>query len=84
MFKIPLYGNKKLRLAFEYGMLLAKTAHEMKHEITPELMEKAEVMLVGEFSSQSPTQLAVDMAPNVLSAFELDISDGSANPTEEI
>lgn len=68
------FGLKKLKLAFEYGMVLAKTAQEMKVEITPELMEKAEIMLAGEFSSQSAEQLAIDMAPNILSAFELDIS----------
>lgn len=70
------FGIKKLLLAFEYGMVLAKTAHEMKHEITPELMKKAEIMLEGEFRTQTAEQLAVDMGPNILSAFELDISNG--------
>ena len=68
------FGIKKLLLAFEYGMVLAKTANEMKVEITPELMQKAETMLEGEFRSQTPTQLSVDMAQNILSAFELDMS----------
>lgn len=74
MFKLPIFGKKKLLLSFEYGMTLAKTALENKHEITPELMEKAEVMLMGEFTTQTPTQLSIDMAQNVLSAFELDLS----------
>jgi len=74
MFKIPFFDSKKLRLAFEYGMVLAKTANDMKVEITPELMEKAEVMLIGEFRSQTAERLAIDMAPNILSAFELDQS----------
>ena len=74
MFKLPIYGKKKLLLAFEYGMVLAKTAHENKFEITPEFMEKAEVMIEGEFTAQNPTQLSIDMAQNILSAFELDVS----------
>lgn len=73
MFRLPLFGRKKLLLAFEYGMILAKSANEMEQEITPELMEKAEIMLEGEFRSQSPTQLSVDMAQNILSTFELDM-----------
>jgi len=68
------FGEKKLKLAFEYGMMIANTAHEMEYEITPELMERAEVMLMGEFSSQTAEQLAIDMGPNILSAFELDIT----------
>lgn len=74
MFKLPIFGRKKLLLAFEYGMVLAKSAYEMKHEITTELMEKAEIMVEGEFRSQNAEQLAVDMAQNILSAFELDLS----------
>lgn len=73
-FKSHWFGEEKLKLAFEYGMILAKSAQEMKHEITPELMEKAEIMLMGEFSTQSPEQLATDMAANILSAFELDMT----------
>lgn len=79
-----LFGHKKLKLAFEYGMILAKTAQDMKHEITPELMEKAEVMLMGEFSTQTPTQLSVDMAVNILSAFELPLDDEPRESHEEI
>lgn len=75
MLRLPFFGREKLKLAFEYGMILAKSAQEMKHEITPELMEKAEIMLLGEFQSQTATQLAIDMAPNILSTFELDLSE---------
>lgn len=67
------YGRKKLLLAFEYGMILAKSAQEMNVEITPELMQKAETMLENEFQTRNATELAVDMAPNILSAFELDL-----------
>lgn len=68
------YSIEKVRLAFEYGLTIARTANEMKVELTPELVEKAEKMIEGEFSAQSPTHLAGNMVPNILSVFELDIS----------
>lgn len=66
------YSVEKLRLAFEYGLTIATTAHEMKVELTPELVEKAEIMIEGEFTAQSETHLAGNMVPNILSVFELD------------
>lgn len=74
MFKLPLYGKKKLRLAFEYGLTIAQTAHEMKVEMTPELIERAEEMIVGEFTDQSAQHVALNMVPNILTAFELDLT----------
>lgn len=68
------FNKKKILLAFEYGMILAKSAQEMKVELTPELSEKAEVMLLNEFRNKGPQELANDMAPNILSVFELDLS----------
>lgn len=67
------YSKEKLILAFEYGLTIARTAHEMNVEMTPDLVERAEKMIEGEFSAQSPTHLAGNMVPNILSAFELDI-----------
>lgn len=66
------YSNEELCLAFEYGLTIAITAHEMKVELTPELVKKAEIMLEGEFTAQSETHLAGNMVPNILSVFELD------------
>ncbi len=75
MFKLPfIFGRKKLLLAFEYGVVIADVARKMKVRMTPELIKKAEIMLEGEFTSQSATHLATNMTPNILSAFELDIS----------
>lgn len=74
MFRLPFFGRKKLFLAFEYGLTIAQTAHEMKVEMTPEIVERAERMIEGEFSTQTPTRLAVDIVPNILSVFELDLS----------
>lgn len=76
MFKLPFFfGRKKLLLAFEYGIVLADVARKMKVKMTPELIEKAETMLEGEFTSQTASHLATHMEVNLLSAFELDMNE---------
>jgi hypothetical protein len=75
MLKIPLFGKKKLLLAFEYGVLLADVAKQQKVEITRELIEKAEQMIENEFRNQSATFLATNIVPNLLTPFELDLSE---------
>jgi len=70
MLDFPFFGKKKLLLAFEYGMIFASSAKDLKVELTPELSKRFEVMLLNEFKSKSATQLAVDMFPNILSVFE--------------
>lgn len=74
MLRLPFFGRKKLLLAFEYGLVIAQTAQAQGIELTPEFVKKAEVMLEGEFKSQTPTHLSVNMLPNVMSVFELDLS----------
>lgn len=69
-----IFDREKITLAFEYGLVLSEVANDRKIEITPELVAKAESMLLGEFESQSPTNLAVNMIPNIMSVFELDLS----------
>lgn len=68
------YSIEKVRLAFEYGLTIAETARQMNVELTPELVQRAEVMIEGEFSTQSESHLAGNMVPNIMSAFELDTS----------
>ncbi len=46
----------------------------MNVELTPELVERAEKVLVGEAHTQTVTHMAVNTVPNILSAFELDMS----------
>lgn len=68
------YSKEKVLLAFEYGLTIANVAHDNNVEITPELVKKAETMIEGEFLTQTETHLAVNMIPNILSVFELDIT----------
>lgn len=68
------FGKKKILLSFEYGVVLSQVAAEQGIELTPEMIERAEDMIIGEFGSQSPTRLSVEMIPNIMSVFELDLS----------
>lgn len=74
MFKLPLFGEKKLKLAFEYAVILLETARKQDVEVTPELIEKAEAMIINEFKTKTPMELSLEMIPNILSIFELDLS----------
>jgi hypothetical protein len=70
----PAYSREKLLLAFEYGVLLTQVAQQEGIEIDVTFMEKAEKMIEGEFATQTPTHLATQITPNILSVFELDLS----------
>lgn len=72
MLNLPFFGRKKLLLAFEYGVVIARTAMEQGRELTPELIEKAEIMVENEARTQTASRFATQMTPNVLSVFELD------------
>ena len=68
--KLPIFGKQKLLLAFEYGVVLRDTVAEMGVELTPEMVRKAEEMILNEFPGKSPTRLSVDMLTNLLAMFE--------------
>jgi hypothetical protein len=74
MLGLPIFGRKKLLLAFEYGIAIANVAHENNVELTPQIVKNAEIMIENEARTQSDTHFATLMVPNILSAFELDIT----------
>ena len=74
MIRIPLFGKKKLLLAFEYAVILSETAKEQNVELTPEIIHRAEEMLMNEFLTKNPDDLSIDLEANILSIFETDLS----------
>jgi len=54
--------------------VISQVAKVQEVEITPDLIKKAEAMIEGEFSQKDPTRLSVEMLPNVMSVFELDMT----------
>lgn len=70
MLNLPIYNNKKLLLAFEFGVLLSDTAKEMNVELTPSIVERAEKILINEFKTRTAQQIACNMVPLILAVFE--------------
>ena len=68
--KIPIFGKQKLLLAFEYGVILSETAKDKGIELTPEIVKKAEEMILSEFPGKTPTRLSVETLANILAMFE--------------
>ncbi len=79
MFGLPFFSKNKLKLAFEYGLILAEVAKEQGVEVTPEMSKRAEVMIENEFKKDEMT-IALEMTPNILSVFETDMD----KPTSSI
>lgn len=79
MLKIPLYSNKKLLLAFEYGLILGESARDKGIELTPEIVARAEEIIQKEFVKNNSLQLAKDMIPNILAMFEPDLEIDTNN-----
>lgn len=70
MIKLPFFGKTKLLLALEYGFIISNAAKEMKVEVTPELMKRAEEIILNEFQTKTSERLAIDMTPNIMAVFE--------------
>ena len=70
MIKFPFYGKKKLRLAFEYGVTIGDVAKWQNVVLTPKIIERAEEIIVSEFSSKSASKVANEMQVNLLAIFE--------------
>lgn len=68
MFKF--YSEKKLLLAFEYGVILADMARTMNKELSKEAVTRLEEIIKKEFTKKNPTRLSVDMVVNILAALE--------------
>lgn len=72
---INVFGKKKLLVAFEYGVILSEVAKEKGIVLTPEIVGKAEVIILDVFRRNNTQNVAVEMIPTILSIFEPDISN---------
>jgi hypothetical protein len=68
--QLPRFNKQKLLLSFEYGVIIGDVAREKGMVVTPEMVVKAEEMILKEFLSKSPERLSVEMIPNILATFE--------------
>lgn len=64
------YSKAKALLAFEFAIVLSDVAHELKLEVTPEIVKKAEDLLVEELGRGSSEKFAASMNVYVLAVLE--------------
>jgi len=70
MLNLPIYNNIKLTLAFEFGVILSDTAKDLGIPLTPELIKRAEKILLNEFRTRTASQIATNFVPLCLAVFE--------------
>ncbi len=70
MKKLPIYGNKTIKLAFEFALVLSEVAKEKGIEMTPEISQKAEDIFIKEIREQGLEAVACQFVPLVLVCFE--------------
>lgn len=70
MIRLPIYGNKTVRLAFEFGLVLSEVAKERKIEITPEITARAEKIFLEELKKYGLEKVALNFVPLILASLE--------------
>jgi len=71
MLRLPIYGKKTLRLAFEFGLVLSDVAKERNIKLTPEISERAEKILINELKTRGLYKTQMDFVPLILASLEV-------------
>ena len=64
------YDQKKLLLAFEAGIILSEVTRAIKKDLKKDIIERAEKIIVKEFSEKTATQLSAEFMFLLLAAIE--------------
>ena len=70
MIRLPIYGNKTLRLAFEFGLVLSEVAKDKGVALTPEISSRAESVFINEINTKGFKKTALNFVPLILAVFE--------------
>ena len=68
--RLPVYGNKTLKIAFEFGLVLLETAKVMDIKITPEIAIKAEEIIIRELKENGLNKTAINFVPLLMTMLE--------------
>jgi len=68
----PIYSEKTLLMAFEFGLVLSESAKKMNVAMTPEISERAEKIVVAELKSKGARQTALNFIPLVMASLEVE------------
>jgi len=69
--RLPIYGNKTLKVAFEFGLILSEVAKDKGVKLTPEMSKKAEEVLINELRTNGLTKTALNFVPLVMAILEV-------------
>jgi|GEM_PF-2570616 len=70
MLNLPIYSNKKLITAFEYGINMSEASREKTDGLRQEIVKRMEDIILKEFPKKDWRKLNGDMFINILAAFE--------------
>jgi len=70
MFKLPIYNKTEMRLMFEYGYMLGEVAKNRNVELTSEILQRCEDIVLKELKIKNWKQVVLETVPNVLASFE--------------
>lgn len=66
----PIYGNKSLLFAFEFGLVLSESAKDMGIKLTPEISARAEEVIINELRTNGSRKSNLNFIPLVLAVLE--------------
>lgn len=69
--RIPIYGDKELKISFEFGLVLSQVAKERNVELTNEISVRAENILIKEINLKGVRKTAMNFVPLILAALEI-------------
>jgi hypothetical protein len=64
------FGKKKVLMAFEFGVVISDVAKQLNVEITPEMVKKAEKLLLNEYRNGTAEKFACNMIAYTLAVLE--------------
>lgn len=70
MLRLPIYGNKSLMLAYEFGLILSEVAKENNIEVTRNISERAEKILINEIRTKGWRKTTLNITPLIMAALE--------------
>jgi hypothetical protein len=71
MLGLPIYGNRTLRLALEFGTVLSEVAKDHNVVLTRDIVERAENVFINEMKTKGFEKTALNFIPLVLASFEV-------------
>jgi len=70
-YKLPVYGNKTLKVAFEFGLVLSEVSKDKGIDLTSEISARAEEVLIKELKENGLEKTALNFVPLVMAVLEV-------------